>query len=68
VEIWLRQMSHHTMVASLILCGRFELWNENFGGKMQPLILWFVGMPTLFDWTSTINQTTIHDTINFFIQ
>jgi hypothetical protein len=25
---WLRQ------VASLILCGRFELWTENFGGKM----------------------------------
>jgi hypothetical protein len=23
-----------TMVASLILCGRFELWVENFGGKM----------------------------------
>jgi hypothetical protein len=23
-----------TMVASLILCGRFELWNANFGGKM----------------------------------
>jgi hypothetical protein len=22
------------MVESLILCGRFELWVENFGGKM----------------------------------
>jgi hypothetical protein len=24
----------HTMVESLILCGQFELWVENFGGKM----------------------------------